>query len=128
MYKWYLLYSYWIIILAILYKLNIVKFNVYPAVLFCLIFTVLIIFIRLKNNINMSTDYIIFTLVLHTFPLFLIPHTINFNDLIENLLLLFLYVTFMNLSGKNVKEIYKTGFYIDGNKNFYEIFKGRGLI
>jgi hypothetical protein len=128
MYKWHERYSYWVIILALLYKLKIIKTNVYPSVLFALIGTFYIIYLKSKNNIKMSTSYVIYTLFIHIFPLFLVNCTFSFDDLLINLLLFFLYTSYIYFSGKNVYSIYEKGIYTDSNKNLYEILKDRDLI
>lgn len=123
-YKWYQLYSYWIAVLALLYKLKIININVYPSVLLSIIGTLYIIYLKSKNNIKMSTSYFIGIICIHLLVLLLVNRTLNFNDLLTNLLLLFFYAMVMQATtGKNIYSIYSEIVNYDTNIPFYEVLK-----
>lgn len=123
-YKWYHLYSYWVAILACLYKLKIIKTNVYPSVLLSIIVTFYIIHLRLKNDIETSTSYLVGIIGSHLLFLLLIKFTFNFNDLMANLLLFICYVIFIKAAtGKNVYDVYLDLVYRDRGATFYEFIK-----
>ena len=128
MYKWYERYSYWVLILAVLYKLGLVDINVYPSVLFVMARTLVILFLKFRNRVPISITYLVYTAFVHTVTLLLVPHTFTWGDVAINVLLYGVYVASLSLYGKNVQQIYQKGVYVDSNKNLYEILKERGIL
>ncbi len=129
-YKWYELYSNWIIVLVLLYKLNIVKFNLFPSVLSCLIGSILVMYSKHKNNIEMSSSYVIYVLILHSFTLFLVPFKFDRNDIIYNIILFGLYSVFIfQLKGKSVHNFYQNDVvYSNSNTSVINMLKDRRII
>ena len=128
MYKWYERYSYWVIILAILYKLGISSINVYPSVLFTLVSTIVLVYLKFINKVPMSTTYLVYTGFVHTFPLLLVPHTLATSDIVKNIFVYLTYIACITLYGKNVYQIYKKGVYVDSNKDLSTILNDRGIM
>jgi len=129
-YKWYQLYSYWVAILASLYKLKIIKTNVYPSVLLSIIGTFYIIDLKIKNDIKMSNSFFIGSVVIHLLFLFLVNLTFNLNDLIANLFILICYLIFVKVTtGKNAYQVYQEIVMYDTNIPYYQNlnrqFKGK---
>jgi hypothetical protein len=124
MYKWYERYSYWVLILSVLSKLGIVPINMYPSVLYVLVGTIVILYLKYTNKVPMSTTYLIYTFCVHAFPLLLVPHAFTWGDVVKNVLIYGVYVACIG----NVYQIYKEGVYVDSNKTLVEILKDRGIL
>lgn len=124
MYKWYERYSYWVLILSVLYKLGLVNINMYPSVLYVLVSTIVILYLKFTNKVPMSTTYLVYTFCVHTFPLLLVPHTFTWGDVVKNALVYGVYVACIG----NVYQIYKEGVYVDSDKTLSEILKDRGIL
>jgi hypothetical protein len=128
-YKWYDLYSYWVIVLVLLYKLDIIKINLLPSVLYSLIGSFVVIYLKHKNNIKMSFSYIIYMLVVHSFSLFLVPRNFDLNDLIYNIMILIFYNVFIFQSkGISSVALYKKDILSNSDKTIYNILKDRDII
>jgi hypothetical protein len=129
LYKWYELYSYWVFILVLLYKLKIININLFPSVLVGLIFVLFHLDFKLRNNIKISNEYFYALLFVHILPLFLIKLTLNLNDIIINLFIFCFYILFVKLTtGNNIYQVYMDLLYSDSNKTISEILKDRGII
>jgi len=109
--KWYYMYSYWVVLLAILHKIKIINFSILPSVLIAIIGGAVILFLKLYLNIPMSLPYFLFMiLLLHIFPLFLVPYKdveITTSDIKNNLIVYLIYLLFVFVSNKNLFNVYK---------------------
>ena len=129
--KWYDLFSFWVIILFLLYKLNIIKFSILPSVLLAIVGAFIIFFIKVYLDIPMNLQFILFVvIILHMFPLFLIPYKNNLtsSDITNNLVIIIIYLLFLLIRNKNVFNVYKNIVYENNNTSLMEYPRRRGLI
>ena len=114
--KWYNMYSYWVFFLALLYKLNIIKFSILPSIILAIIGGAIVFFFKLYLNVPMSLQYILFPIILlHLIPLFLVPHKMNMSDIKKNLVLVVIYLLFLLVRNKNIFNIYTNVVHENGN-------------
>jgi hypothetical protein len=125
--KWYNMYSFWVVFLAIFYKLNIIKFSILPSVLVAIIGGITIFLLKLFLGIPMSLQFILFAIIfVHIFPLFLVPYKnvkITSSDIKKNIILFSIYLLFLLIRNKNVFSIYKKVIYENSDINFLELLK-----
>ena len=125
--KWYGMYSCWVVLLAILYKINIIKFSILPSVLAAIIGGIIIFLLKLFLGIPMSLQFILFAIILlHIFPLFLIPYRnvkITSSDITNNMILFIIYLLFLLIKNKNVFNVYRDVVYENSNVNLLELLK-----
>ena len=140
--KWHHKFSYWIFIWFILYKIKIVSYSPSFAYIFSIIMIIcFIIIISIKSIANKTTKInktIVFIRILilcfiDIIPLILLyPFRLNYKTLIVNIIVLLLYLIYMNQSiidTFNMYIIYNSNYinkmtlnqYIKYLKNFYTI-------
>lgn len=121
-------YSNWLLIWSILYYFKI--FSIPPLYHFIIISLIFSIILYFKYNINNINIFIII-IIIHILPLFLInfnrnminnPYYLNKDIVIINILLPIIYVIFMKINNKNIKEFYKKS-YLIFNKGIIEFIK-----
>ena len=121
-------YSFWLLIWSILFYLKILSIPpLYHFIIISLIFSIIIYF---KYNINNINIFLII-IIIHIIPLFLInfnrnminnPYYLNEDIVMINILLPIIYVIFMKINNKNIKEFYKKS-YLIFNKGIIKFIK-----
>jgi hypothetical protein len=111
--RFYYLFSWWMFIWFIFYKLNIVKFGPSFSYIFAMIFNIIVtVYYISTTNIKKINYKVIFVKLLIWFiidiiPLIrLYPYILNYKTLIVNLMVFCIYLLFMNMNISNILKIY----------------------
>jgi len=126
-YPFYQLYSYWVLLLCILYFAKIIKFSPMPSVI--IIFIGMILIVMYKYNITANVKLAIILLIMHTLPLFILEWDFTIKDIIYNIIIILIYLISLSLQKTNVIRVYKN--IINGERSDIEVsthFRDIGLI
>jgi len=130
-YPFYQLYSWWALVLFILYLCGIIKFSILPTYIGIIIGVFAFLYIKFKINKNKkyNINLVILLISIHIFPLLFIPHTFTFKDLIYNLLIFIVYLFTLEIQNINIVNVYRKIIYEqDSNVSMHDYYKDLGVI
>jgi hypothetical protein len=122
-------FSWWVIILFILYLLKIIKFSIFPIVsgtiIGCFIFLIIKYFMNKYYNFKLS----LFIFLIHLIPLLFINYDTSLKDILYNFIIFIIYIISLELQNTNIVDIYNKLLKID-NKDItiYSYYKDAGLL
>ena len=108
MIRWYMLYSYWILVLAGLYAVGLQPISTFPSSLLALPFGVFFVYQKYRVDPNWKLGL---AFLLHFVPFMIVPWILTKNVLLWNFLFLWLYVVFMTLAEADIVQTYKKTYY-----------------
>lgn len=112
MIRWYMLYSYWIFVLALLYAAGLQPISTFPSSLLALPFGVFFVYQKYRVDPNWKLGL---AFLLHVVPFVAVPWILTKDVLLWNVLFLLFYVALMTIAGLDIVQTYK--------KTYYEIHK-----
>lgn len=108
MIRWYMLYSYWIFVLALLYAAGLQPISTFPSSLLALPFGVFFVYEKYRVDPNWKLGL---AALLHLVPFALVPWILTKDVLLWNVLFLLFYVALMTMAGADVVQTYKKTYY-----------------
>ena len=108
-YPFYQLYSGWMYILFILYLIGIVKFSILPTIILTFIGSIIFIiasYVYSSKNNKPNIYVVIFILITHGIPLFIVNYDLSSNILMYNFMIFLLYNLSLLLQNTNIVEVY----------------------
>jgi len=127
--RWYNIYSYWVFILFILSYIKLLKFSVMPSVIVAFVGSILMYIGKIYLGIPINIPIMIYMFILHFLPFALTPKPLEFTkrDLYINIVILLIYVLWLQLQGINVLKVYNKILYQKMNISVIELLKNRGI-
>ena len=108
MVKFYQLYSYWALLLLILYLLNIIYFSVLPTLVLVFIGQIIIFIYVLSKKQKVNYSLGILLLLFHLIPITLVyTNLITFNDILYNFGIFMVYNISLMFQKTNIIEVYR---------------------
>jgi len=125
----YQIFSWWGFTLITLYLLKIIKFSLFPIVLFTFFGALgflLILYIKKRPFFNYNLALLI--LITHSIGFLLVPLSATPTDIIYNLLIFIVYLLSLSLQNTNVYDVYYN-IYLSYNKKqtIYSYYKDEGI-
>ena len=108
MIRWYMLYSYWIFVLALLYAAGLQPISTCPSSLLALPFGVFFVYQKYRVDPNWKLGL---AFLLHAVPFMAVPWILTKDVLLWNVLFLLFYVALMTVAGVDVVQTYKKTYY-----------------
>ena len=108
MIRWYMLYSYWIFVLALLYATGLQPISTFPSSLLALPFGVFFVYQKYRVDPNWKLGL---AFLLHAVPFMAVPWILTKDVLLWNVLFLLFYVALMTVAGVDVVQTYKKTYY-----------------
>jgi hypothetical protein len=108
-YPFYQLFSGWMYILFILYLIGIVKFSILPTIIVTFIGSIIFIlasYIYSSKNNKPNIYVVIFILITHAIPLFIVKYDLSNKILLYNFIIFLLYNLSLLLQNTNIIEVY----------------------
>jgi hypothetical protein len=125
--SWYNLYSTWVLIIAIVSTIKIVPFSIIPSSIGACICMTIFYLCKVYLKINMGASYLFGQIIMHIFPLLILPLQFTKVDIIINLALFILYNVFLFIQGLTVYDIYSTIIYEKSN-TFTDFLEFRNIL
>ena len=127
--RWYNIYSYWVIILVILSYFQIIKFSVIPSVIIALVGSIILYIAKLYLHIPVNIPIMIYMFILHILPFALTPEPLEFTkrDIYINIIILLIYVLWLQLQGINILKVYNKILNQKMNISLPKLLKNRGI-
>ena len=107
MIKFYHLYSWWTLVLLLLYKTGIIQFSILPSIITSLVGLFVFLYIKKQRSKEYNQNIVALLIFMHTFPLFLVPIKLpTYTDVFYNQLVFIAYIISLCIQNTDVMSVY----------------------
>ena len=103
-YRYY--YSFWILIWAILIKLNIINVSCFSSIIVSSVFCIILFYFILNNINNINKQYISFIILLHVIGIMFLPYDLSYKTNMMNFSVFLLYLFFLAIHNTTFEQLY----------------------